>query len=172
GTGGTGITPATYGLAWGQYNSANTGSYSINFQTFTPSGSTNSSVVQVLNVAGIAGASAAPAWFFRSAGTNSSGTVLYGAAYAKLNTLTGQNAIQFQAYSTNGTAVGPSFQIQPNLAAYALGATNTITQETPSADHTGAGLALHFSPNIGAGSGYSFAWNETVTDSNGTHDQV
>jgi len=31
---------------------------------------------------------------------------------------------------------------------------------------------LFFAPNVGAGTGYSLAWNDTVTDSNGTHDQV
>ena len=32
--------------------------------------------------------------------------------------------------------------------------------------------SLEFAPNVGAHTGTSFAWNDTVTDSNGTHDQV
>ena len=118
-------------------------------------------------------------------------SALYGAAQAELNS-SGQDPnapansdfIQFQAYSavtingSNGTSInagaafGPLFQITPNLSNYAPGATDQITEEAGSPNHTSAPLALEFVPNVGLGSGYSLAWNDIVTDSNGTHDQV
>ena len=118
-------------------------------------------------------------------------SALYGAAQAELNS-SGQDPnapansdfIQFQAYSavtingSNGTSInagaafGPLFQITPNLSNYAPSATDQITEEAGSPNHTSAPLALEFVPNVGSGSGYSLAWNDVVTDSNGTHDQV
>ena len=86
--------------------------------------------------------------------------------------------IQFQAYravaigdghgsNAAGAAFGPSFQITPDLSHYAVGATDLITEETGTGHHTGSPLALQFAPNVGSGSGYSLAWNDTVTDSIG-----
>jgi len=172
--GSTGIfsgTGATYSVAWGQYNSA-TQNYQVDFQLFNPNNTAASSVVQILNQTGVTSATAAPAWAFRSAGTIS-GTIIDASAIAMLNASTGLNYIQFQAYNaSNGAVFGASFQIQPVLTAYAAGATNQITQEPDSVDHTYGAIGLQFTPNSTAGSGYSFAWNETVTDSNGAHDQV
>jgi T5SS/PEP-CTERM-associated repeat protein len=173
--GSTGIfsgTGATYSVAWAQYNSA-TQNYSIDFQLFNPNNTAASAATLILSMAGVSSATAAPAWAFRSAGSNSSGTIIDASAIAMLNGSTGLNYIQFQAYNaSNGVAVGPAFQIQPVLTAYAAGATNQITQEPDSPDHTYGAIGLQFTPNSTPGSGYSFAWNETVTDSNGTHDQV
>jgi T5SS/PEP-CTERM-associated repeat protein len=172
--GSTGIfsgTGATYSVAWAQYNSA-TQNYSIDFQLFNPNNTTASPVVQILNQTGVTSATAAPAWAFRSAGTIS-GTIVDASAIAMLNATTGLNYIQFQAYNaSNGAVFAAVFQIQPMLTAYAAGATNQITQEPDSPDHTYGAIGLQVTPNSTAGSGYSFAWNETVTDGNGTHDQV
>ena len=116
----------------------------------------------------------------------SGSTALYGVAQAELNN-SGQDAnapantdfIEFQNYNavainglSAGATFGTGFQITPNLSNFAPGATDQITQEAGSGDHTGVQLALFFTPNVAAGSGYSLAWNDTVTDSNGTHDQV
>ena len=115
---------------------------------------------------------------------------LYGLAVAELNGVTGSDAnapansdfIQFQGYRAvaigNGTgsnAAGApyfSFQITPDLSHYASGAIDLINQEASSGNHTESPTALQFAPNVGPGSGYSLAWNDIVTDSNGTHDQV
>ena len=121
----------------------------------------------------------------------SGSTAFYGLAVAELNGVTGSDAnapansdfIQFQGYRAvaigNGTgsnaagaAAGPSFQITPDLSHYASGAIDLINQEASSGNHTGAPTALQFAPNVGPGSGYSLAWNDIVTDSNGTHEQV
>ena len=82
--------------------------------------------------------------------------------------------IQFQTYKENTTSTTglPSFHITPNLAAYASGATDSILEEATSTTHTVSPSSLQFAPNAGSGTGWSFAWNDTVTDSNGTHDQV
>ncbi|HXX09385.1 MAG TPA: hypothetical protein VEJ43_15130, partial [Pseudolabrys sp.] len=91
-------------------------------------------------------------------------------AIATLNAQTNSDYIQFQTYSLTGATSGlPSFQIQPNLAAFP-GATDLIAQEPQSTDHTVIPVGLFFTPNIGGN--YSFAWNDTVTDTFGTHDQV
>ena len=174
-------TGTSYDLAWGQYNST-TDTYTASFQIFGPSGATTnasnpdaaamSGAIQLINLTGVTSATAAPAWFFRNAGANSSGTPLYGSAIAELNATTHSDYIQFQAYSVTGSLIAPSFQIQPNLTAYASGATDLITQQPQSPTHTASPNSLQFVPNVGSGSGYSFAWNDTVTDSNGTHDQV
>ena len=115
---------------------------------------------------------------------------LYGLAVAELNGVTGSDAnapansdfIQFQGYravaignGTGSSAAGAayfSFQITPDLSHYASGAIDLINQEASSGNHTETPTALQFAPNVGAGSGYSLAWNDIVTDSNGTHDQV
>ena len=110
-------------------------------------------------------------WNFRSAGAFG-GNPIYGSVIATLDLATNSDYIQFQAYSLTGTTSGlPSFKVLPNLTAYAPGATDLITQEPQSTNHTFAPVSLFFTPNIGAG-GYSFAWNDTVTDTFGTHDQV
>ena len=162
-------TGASYGLAWSQYDSA-TQTYTLDFQTFNPNGSTASPIEQILDVGNVASFTAAPAWAFRNAGTDHNGNVIYGAATAELNG--DSDVIQFQSYTVAGAAdsAGPSFEITPDLSAYAAGATDLITQQ-PASPNT-VPLSLQFTTNIGSGSGYSFAWNDTVTDSNGTHDQV
>jgi hypothetical protein len=172
---------ASYSLAWGQYDSG-TDTYTADFQIFNPDGTTGAesgnpsgttpSPIQIFSTGSVNGFTEAPAWFFRSDGTNSSGAVVYGAAFAELNPTTQSDYIQFQSYTVTGAETGPAFQITPDLSAYAPGATAQITQEADSANHTSVGTALQFTTNSGANSGYSLAWNETVTDSNGVHDQV
>ena len=102
-------TGASYGLAWAQLNTG-TDTYTGDFQIFNPDGSTASSVVQLFSVANVGGPTAAPAWYFRNAGLNSSGNVIYGAAIAELNAGTNSDYIQFQAYTVAGAAIAdPGF---------------------------------------------------------------
>ena len=113
----------------------------------------------------------APAFaFLHNAGTDHSGNVFYAAAYATPNGAS--DVIQFQSYTVAGApdSAGPSFQVTPNLSAYAAGATDLIDQQPPSNGALLPGIAV--TGNQGANSGFSFAWNDSVTDSNGSHDQV
>ena len=166
---------ASYSLAWAQYDSINH-NYSVEFRLFNPNGTTASSLIQPadLQLSNVASFTDAPAWDFRNAGiVDNSGDVGFGLAYAKPNTVTHSDFIQFQDYTATGSTIGTiSFQIQPNLAAYAPGATDLINQQPTTPNHTGSLDGLVFAPNSGPGSGYSFAWNDAVTDIYGTHDQV
>ena len=82
-------TGASYSLAWAQYDSdahdlhGRLPDLQSGRHTASP---LCQSRVQILSI-NVASDAAAPAWFFRSAGTNSSvGTVIYGSAIAELNT--------------------------------------------------------------------------------------
>ncbi len=158
-------TLASYDVAWDQFNgSAQT--YTINFQIFNPNGSTSSPVETPVSLTGVTGGvTALPGWFFRS------GFGAYALAYAKPSTtVIGQQVVQFQGYNTDGTPNATSFAINPDLSHYAAGATNQITLEQNPRTHTLVTSPLkfaQFSNNEAA-----IAWNETVTDTNGTHDQV
>ena len=158
-------TLASYDFAWDQFNgSAQT--YTINFQIFNPNGSTSSPVETPVSLTGVTGGvTALPGWFFRS------GFGAYALAYAKPSTtVIGQQVVQFQGYNTDGTPNATSFAINPDLSHYAAGATNQITLEQNPRTHTLVTSPLkfaQFSNNEAA-----IAWNETVTDTNGTHDQV
>jgi hypothetical protein len=190
-------TPATpylnnYSLAWDQYD-ASAHTFKVKFQIFDSSGNptSGSSPVDALSLSSIASSTALPAWGFQGQGG------LYVAAFATPDSstpagfnLTGvHDAIQFQGYFTDGTAnvsTNPefdstkttSFLIQPNLSAYAVGATNHITQQivpTLVSFAGGAASMLAFGQYSAAFSNrYAIAWNEAVTDSSGNFlgDQV
>jgi hypothetical protein len=172
-------TGASYSLAWSQYNSAND-TYTIDFQIFNASGATasnpdsdaSSSVMPLLSLGGVTSFTDAPAWFFGRAGTDSSGNNVYAAAIAEPNATTNSDYIQVQRYTVNGATDGGVLQIDPNLSAFAPGATDLIVQEPDPSGNTGASNALLFITNNGANTGLSFAWNDIVTDSTGSHDQV
>ena len=130
---------AAYSLAYGQYNTS-TDTYTVNYDIFSPPGATTDasnpdlaldSSAQIVDVTGIATIAAAPAWFFRSAGStvlSGSTTAIFGSAIAESNG-TASAYIQFQTYKegTTSTAGLPLFQIHPVLTAYAPGATDAIT---------------------------------------------
>ena len=64
-----GAAGASYGLAWAQYSS---GTLTADFQIFAPDGTAEfANPIQIFNVSGLASENAAPAWFFRNAGSNS-----------------------------------------------------------------------------------------------------
>src|SRR5229473_2264058 len=158
-------TLASYDVAWDQFNgSAQT--YTINFQIFNPNGSTSSPVETPVSLTGVTGGvTALPGWFFRS------GFGAYALAYAKPSTtVIGQQVVQFQGYNTDGTPNATSFAINPDLSHYAAGATNQITLEQNPRTHTLVTSPLKFAQFFNNEA--AIAWNETVTDTNGTHDQV
>ena len=64
------------------------------------------------------------------------------------------------------------FQSAARPAPLRSGATNHITQELLPTLSSFAASTLAYSPYPLAGEGYAIAWNETVTDAYGTHDQV
>ncbi len=176
---------AAYSLAYGQYNTS-TETYTVNYDIFSPVGATTDasnpdlaldSSAQIVDVTGITGIAAAPAWFFRSAGStvlSGVNTAIFGSVIAENNGTTSPT-IQFQTFkeATTSTTGLPSFAIHPVLTAYAAGATDAITVESaPTSSHTVSPNSLTFTPNSGSGTGWSFAWDDTVTDTNGTHNQV
>ncbi len=163
---------SNYAIAWDQYN-AQTQSYIVNLQAFSANGSVLSSVTQIPNLAasGLSGGASATAWQFQSV----QGTVNeYVLGEAQHNSATGFDYLNFQSYTTSGvTDSKVQFQIQSDLTHYATGATNHITQElipSLSASPGGGASALQFG-QFGNGN-YFVGWNETVQDTNGTHDQV
>jgi hypothetical protein len=186
---------STYNLAWDQFSSS-AQTFSINFLSFNASGTsitpiTNPSTGLLLNtpisLSGIASISSAPAWIFNN-GAAVSNNMLTASGYLlgveETNTttsvplnLTGpHDELHFQSYNLNGTQSSLTFDIQPDLHLYATGATNQIDQEivpTLGSSAGGASNPLAYSPYIVSGQiYYAVAWNETVTDVNGTHDQV
>ena len=178
---------AAYSLAYSQYNTS-TDTFTINYDIFSPLGATTDSSNpdlaldssgQIVAVAdgNISSIAVAPAWYFRSAGStvlSGSNAAIFGSAIADDNG-TASAYIQFQTYreGTTSTTGLPSFQIHPVLTAYASGATDAITVESaPTNSHTVSPNSLLFTPNSGSGTGWSFAWDDTVTDTNGTHNQV
>jgi hypothetical protein len=163
-------TGASYSLAWAQYNN---GTYTVDFQTFSPGGTPVFDMPnQILDASGLASFTQAPAWYFRSAGGDPEHNVIYASAIAQLNADTQSDYIQFQFYSVAGAAVDGSFQIDPNLAAYGPDATDLINQQAPSSAHTSSSNSLVFVPNAGSASGYSLAWDDTVTAGGTTYQQV
>ena len=158
--------PATgYSVAWSQYSG---GTFSINFRNFNSGDTPTTAVIPLLSAA--VSVTQEPAWFFRNAGLANGTTPIYGAAIFDPAT----NKIHFQGYkASDGTAFGPTFDIQPDVSAFGPGATGRILQPLPSTDHSFIPVGLQFTTNIGANSGYSFAWDDTVTDSGGNiHHQV
>ena len=183
-------TPATatsYSVAWDQYNTTNN-HYSLDLQITAIDPTTGVFGTPVIfspvitETGGLTSVTAAvtalPAWQFRAAGGSG---VAYALAVAEtdtsvhsnLNLLGSHDAIHFQAYSATGTIAGlPSFVIQPNLTAYASGATNEIVQPIIpglSAYPGQAAQALQFVQVSSTNAGdYAVAWNETVTTASGT----
>ena len=177
---------AAYSLAWAQYNSS-TDTYAADFQLFSTTAVTASNPdadaltgqIQILS-ASAASFEEAPAWYFRSAGSFDS-KAIFAAAFAQESN--GSDVIEFQAYSESGTTtitvtgVGtvnlPSFTITPNLSAFGANAADLISQQAPSTDHTYSPNSLVFTLNAGGStSGYSFAWDDTVTAGGQTFYQV
>ena len=157
----------SYDIAWATYNTS-THTYQAQFQIF-PTGGNPAAVATLIAPVTLASPALAPAWEFRNAGSLSDHgvSVPYASVIAVADgTHVGQHDIQFQGYNVDGSA-NPDvhFQIAPDLSAFQPGATNQITQPTN-------GTSLMFTPNGVAGSGFSVAWSETVTDSAGTHNQV
>ena len=94
----TGAAGASYGLAWGQYNSSTTQTVdgiapqtvTADFQLFTPSGTAEfANPIQLFSVNGLASENAAPAWFFRSAGSNSNSASITGSISGTTLTVSG-----------------------------------------------------------------------------------
>jgi hypothetical protein len=161
---------ANYDVAWDQYDST-AHTYSVSFQIFNADGTASSAVVTPINLAGVADAgslslNATPAWQFRSGGGS------YELAEAQNDPVTNVDFIQFQNYSLAGVA-GATFAIQSDLTHYAAGATNSINQQDGIFPNLVGGSALRFAQfSAATGSEYGVAWTETVSDINGTHNQV
>ena len=167
-----------YALAWDQFNSA-AKTFSINFQTFNADGSQLSSLITPLSLSNVATITAAPAWVFGNGMTvSNTGSYLLGVAAsdsttsASLNLSGPHQALDFQGYSLSGAPSSVSFVIEPDLHLYAPGATNQIVQElVPTLASFPGGPSNPLTYQV-VGSNYAVAWNETVTDAYGTHDQV
>ena len=167
---------SSYDLAWDQYNSS-TQAYSINFQGFNASGGQLSGITTPVSLSGVPSITAAPAWVFGNGAT--AGTYLLGFAEtdstvnAPLNLTGTHQKLHFQFYNLNGTSSSlASFDIQPDLSHYAVGATNQIDEDlVPTLGAFAGGPSSPLSYGV-IGSNYAIAWNETVTDAYGTHDQV
>ena len=157
-----GLPFTSYDVAWDQYNSVGQ-TYQAYFQTFDSSGTAVGTPVAIENLTGVTALTSVPAWFFSSAGA--------AVPYALL-TEQPNGAVQFQGYNSNGTqAASVNWSFTPDLSHYLAGATSQITQEVNPANGTVSGSALQFAPITNAGS-FVAAWNDTVTDGNGSHDQV
>jgi T5SS/PEP-CTERM-associated repeat protein len=166
-TGTTGLM-SSYEVAWDQYN-AQTQTYQVEFQSFNPDNSTASPVTQLVNQTGVASYANAEGWFFRSANGVISTDALLSATH---NSATNGDTVTFQGYNVDGTQTSENFVLTPDLSHYAPGATASLVQSTINPPtRTGSILPILFTPNA-TGGGYSAAWDETVTDSNGTHNQV
>ena len=167
-------TLSTYSVAWDEYN-ATAQTYSLQFQIFNGPGSpiSTSSGENSRRPCRCPGVSATPdangvtqlsAWEFRNAAG------VYGLYFAEHS---GSNdVIQFDAYNTDGTLnTSKSFSspIQPNLTAYAVGATNHITQDVIPGLNSFPGSSQQlsaFQASANNANDFLVGWNETVT--NGT----
>jgi hypothetical protein len=183
-------TAVSFDVVWDQYNSS-TNSYNLEVQ-ITPIDQTTgafgtpTTFVPLITESGGASVTVAttalPAWAFRPAGS-SSGNVAYALAIAETDTtrsvplnLTGTHqAVHFQDYTATGSTLGvgvANFIIQPDLIAYASGATNQIVQPIVSGLSPYPGQvaqALQFVQVSSSNAGdYAVAWNETVTNAAGT----
>ncbi len=158
---------SAYDVAWDQYDSVDQ-TYQAYFQIFNASGTALQSPVTIFNLTEVTALTSAPAWAIGgSAPLSSDGvSVPFLLASAQSN-----GAVQFQGYYSDGTeAASVNWSIVPDLLAYEAGATSQITQEVSATTGAVGGTALTFT-QIGGGR-YATAWNDTVTDGNGTHDQV
>ena len=177
---------ASFDVAWDQYNSA-THQFNLELQ-ITPINSNGSfgtptifaPVIDENNDTSVSAATNAvlPAWEFRSGAGNYVLAIseVDNQAISALNVSGAHDKIHFQGYANSGASNGVSFDIQPDLTAYAPGATNEIVWQTiPSiSPYPGQTVqAIQFVQVSQANNfNYALAWNETVTDTNGTHDQV
>jgi VCBS repeat-containing protein len=171
----------SYDIAWDQYDGSH---YSLELQItkFNNDGSFGSSTIfsPVITQGGTVDTAHMPAWQFRAIGSSTSAA--YALAIAETNTSTGLDMIHFQAYDESGSPAAFNsnnllfFNIQPDLSHYAAGATNQIVWQTiqslsPYPGQTAQAIQfVQVSSNNGGK--YAVVWNETVTDSAGTHDQV
>ena len=157
---------ASYSLAWSQYNN---GTFTIDYENFNVDGTSSTLGVKNLLTTTVASPAQEPAWSFRGAGVATGNIPIYGLALATHNQATNSDFIQFQSYDKSGNPIF-NFSVQPILLA---GVTTQITQEPQSTDHTVLPVSLFFTPNVGAGSGLSFAWNDTLMSGGNTvGDQV
>jgi hypothetical protein len=178
-TGTSPTTLSTYSLAWDRYT-ASSSNFSLRFQIFNANDTASSSVIKpVITPSGAnsvtVATTAMPAWEFHA----DSGAYVLGIAEANsatdasLNLTGAHQALQFQGYSFSGATNTAKFTIQPDLAGYAAGATNQIIQaKTGSAVYPQSNQLAFFQLSTANSSAYVIAWNELVTDSSGTHDQV
>ncbi|MGA2893337.1 MAG: hypothetical protein ABSE22_10730 [Xanthobacteraceae bacterium] len=158
----SGSPMTSYGVAWDIYN-AQTDSYSIFLAVFNAA---NTALItggyeSILSQTGVASPSS-EVWEFKDAGGLASSGFPYATVMAQ-SASGGKEDIAFQAYSTTGTK-SDLFLIAPNIA---TGATNQIINPDATSQ-----TALVFTPNAVTGSGFSVAWNETVTQGASTYDQV
>jgi hypothetical protein len=174
---------STYDVAWDSYAS---GADTIQFQIFNADGSAASGVVTAAtNASSNNNFNGTPAYSFHSgAGAYALAeavTTTVAAPNANLNLTAGQtvDGIQFTGFSSGAAGTGaagtvnsvftPNNPLLPDLFAYQAGAVNHITQEPG-----GAGAqALQFLQLSASNANATVtAWNESVVDSNGSHDQV
>ena len=94
-------------------------------------------------------------------------------AVAELNTVTNSDYIHVQSYTVAGVDRLVIRQLRPTCPSMRPGATDLIIDQEPNRPTmTTHRTPCSSRPTMGSGTGLSLAWNETVTDSNGTHDQV
>ena len=174
----------SYAAVWDQFSgtSTTTGSYSIEIQAVSINGSASSpaNVLTPTTVLSIPVAASGlawtdlPAWDFKPGG----GTGNYVLALAESSNGGTDNVLHFQNYKISSGALVAgtvAFNVTANLSAYASGATNEIIQPivaTLSPYPGQVAEAVQFVQSPDNGNDYFVAWNETVADSNGTHDQV
>jgi VCBS repeat-containing protein len=119
-----------------------------------------------------------PAWQFRSGAGNYVLAISEedNQTISALNVSGDHDKIHFQNYTNSGGLFGVSFDIQPDLTAYASGATNEIVWQTiPSLSlYPGQTVqAIQFIQVSSANNfNYALAWNETVTVGSATYDQI
>ncbi|HEX3703276.1 MAG TPA: hypothetical protein VHU82_08100, partial [Vicinamibacterales bacterium] len=158
---------SSYAIAWDTLNAA--GTYDVQFQAFNADGRASSPIVTLLGQGEAPGSAitATPAWQFRGGGG------AYIEALASHDPVANQDFLQFTGFGLDGNTDGQSFVVTPDLDAYAAGATNHITQEVAPGS-TRPLTEIQFT-QFGLGNAtnrYAIAWNETVVDAAGTHDQV
>jgi hypothetical protein len=171
----------SYSIVWDQFSGSNatTGSYGLDIQLVGINGSATSpanvftptTILQLPIAASGVSEADLPAWDFKPA----AGSYVLALAQSSGGTY---NVIHFQGYSASAGTVttdAVSFTVHPNLNAYAPGATNEIVQPivaTLSPYPGQVAEALQFAQSPDNGNDYFVVWNETVTDINGSHDQV
>lgn len=166
-------TLSSYAVVWDVFNSS-AQTYTVQLQTFNADNTTLSNgVITALSRSGVTNILNAPAWDFKNSGSNGSGYEFVQAVHDSGSNL---DDLSFAGYNTNGSGNGSfNITITPDLSHYAPGAINHITQElvTGLAPFPGGpASALQIAPMPLAGQGFAVAWSETVSDSNGSHNQV